>query len=379
MGLDTRTHFCCGTTKTILLPHQDAHHLPPACQHGAECLGIGVPKRACRWTNGLAEVRQNPGIQPVSLRQLPSGPGEVPHLAGIDDCHRQRCRGQSCNQLKLQAAGGLRNHCDGSETDQLVHKLVHTGLIILHAPTSAGGANGDIYLLLGHIDANVGGLLLHVHLPYGIGPALQDTGLVSPGNRSGSNGMSAATLAFPRSPTTNVRPVCRTQGTMLVTEVVHAAQRYNVLWSVAPKQTEPTGVIVVDGVADGLSLACRRTDTVVILFGTSTFRSTVVAGYLARFRRMRVYAAADGAGRESAHILVNAVRRRSSSQLNAYVPAQGKDPAEVAESEPPLAPGRPKERELAVDLMGEGLPMWEACRLAWTTLRYPESDIGGED
>ena len=157
-------------------------------------------------------MRQNLGIEPVSLRQLPNRLGEVPHLAGIDDYHRQGCRGQSCNQSKLQAAGGLRNHRDRPETDQLTHKTVHTGSIIPHAPTLSGGTNGDIYLLLGYIDANVGGLLLHVHLPYGIGPALQDTGLGSPGNRSGSNGMSAATLAFRRPTTTNVRSVCRTQG-----------------------------------------------------------------------------------------------------------------------------------------------------------------------
>ena len=140
-----------------------------------------------------------------------------------------------------------------------------------------------------------------------------------------------------------------------------------------PRPEFATGAIAVEGLADGMSLAARRTDTVVVLFGTSTFTSVVVAQYLAEFRRVHIYRDVDVPGAEAANSLGNNVNlRRATPVVRVFVPVDGKDPAEVAAMEPPLPPGHPDERELAVDLMEEGLPTWEACRLAWTSLRYYE-------
>ena len=144
-----------------------------------------------------------------------------------------------------------------------------------------------------------------------------------------------------------------------------------------PRPGVACGAIVVEGVADGLALASRRPETVICLFGTSTFKSKSIAEYLGNFQRLRIYSDSDGPGVEAAIQLMKSVKIRTGNNCDVMmVPPhkEGMDPASVAETEPPMDQGRDDEREMAVELYQSGLPIWEACRLAWTSLR----DLGYE-
>ena len=115
--------------------YEGAFHLLLAAAHvlhndeGVEAMAFasdwyaGSDRRSYCFT----EVRQHMCIQPVSLRQLPGGLGEVAHLAGIDDCNWQRCRGQSCYQGKFQTACGLRNHACRLEILKLCNQIIDAG------------------------------------------------------------------------------------------------------------------------------------------------------------------------------------------------------------------------------------------------------------
>ena len=63
-----------------------------------ELLGFGVAQRTHGGLDRLSKVGQHGGVPGVGLGQLPSSPGEVPHLARVDDDHRQCLGGQSSHQ-----------------------------------------------------------------------------------------------------------------------------------------------------------------------------------------------------------------------------------------------------------------------------------------
>ena len=58
---------------------------------------VSVAQRAHGRSDCFGEVSQYRRVQSVGLGQLPSGSGEVPHLAGVDDDHRHRLGCQGCD------------------------------------------------------------------------------------------------------------------------------------------------------------------------------------------------------------------------------------------------------------------------------------------
>jgi hypothetical protein len=68
--LDAGTHLRYGPAHPVLLRHRDLSQLPSARPYGPEYLGVGVPQGSYQGPYGLAEVGQDPGVQPVGLGQL---------------------------------------------------------------------------------------------------------------------------------------------------------------------------------------------------------------------------------------------------------------------------------------------------------------------
>ena len=139
-----------------------------------------------------------------------------------------------------------------------------------------------------------------------------------------------------------------------------------------PRPDFAVGVIAVEGLADGLALASRYIDTVIVLFGTSTFKSDAIGMYMSRFREATIWGDFDGPGQEARKVLERrliALAPRSGFDLNVRANVEG-DPAERS-CNWPLSKGTDEERQFAVDLhQKDGLPVWEACRMAWTTTRF---------
>ena len=103
-------------------------------------------------------------IQGVGLGQLTGGPGKVPHLAGVDDDHRQLPGRQSCHKGQFQAARRLHQHHGRSQALQLRYQLPDPRIVMGDLPSVVRGTYCDIQLGLGYIDAYENRFLLHEHL-----------------------------------------------------------------------------------------------------------------------------------------------------------------------------------------------------------------------
>ena len=172
--------------ETVLLRNQHGHHLVPSGSQGVEDLGFGVAQRVHGWSDCFGEVSQYRRVQSVGLGQLTGGPGEVPHLAGVDYDHRHRLGCKGSHERQLQAARSLQQHHDRLEGLQLGDQFTDPCLVMWNFPSVVRGTDGYIHLGLGYIDACVDHFLLYEHLLRIAGPSLHDAGLVGPGNCSGS-------------------------------------------------------------------------------------------------------------------------------------------------------------------------------------------------
>ena len=187
VSLDAGTDGDGGDAKTVLLRDQHGHHLVPAGSQGVERLGLGVPQRARGRSDCFGEVGYDRRVKRVGLGQLPGGPGKVPHLAGVDDDHWQLLGRQSCYKGQFQAARSLQQHHNRFKGLQPGDQLSDPCIVIGNLPSVVRGADGDIHLGLGYINAYVDSFLIHEHLLRITGPSLQDAGLAGPDNCSGSN------------------------------------------------------------------------------------------------------------------------------------------------------------------------------------------------
>ena len=129
---------------------------------------------------------------------------------------------------------------------------------------------------------------------------------------------------------------------------------------------DDSGLIVVEGLADGLALAARRWEAVLVLAGVAPTAGPVF-DYAAQWPRVTVYADNEPNGRRAARLCsaalgahgveVAPVRRSSYKDFAAFAEAGGEPLAD-------LTPSRADITALADDLQGEGLPAWEALRRA---------------
>ena len=133
------------------------------------------------------------------------------------------------------------------------------------------------------------------------------------------------------------------------------------------------GVVVCEGLAYGLALACRRSEPVVVTFGAAGWSSEATAFALGRFASVTLVPSGARSGREAASVLN---RRVQAYGGNRRVPrVRGASDVAVIAGPLPLAdPGRLKaEAEIYENL---ALPRWEANRLAHTTVaRQPRERL----
>jgi hypothetical protein len=107
--------------------------------------------------DGLGEAGDRRRVQPVGLRQPARGAGEGAHLARVDDRHRQAGGGEA----DLHAAGGLEHHQCWRERDEAPDQRRHAPLVVAEAEALAGGAEVDLEVVLGDVDADEHGRLVH--------------------------------------------------------------------------------------------------------------------------------------------------------------------------------------------------------------------------
>ena len=133
------------------------------------------------------------------------------------------------------------------------------------------------------------------------------------------------------------------------------------------------GVVVCEGLASGLALACRRSEPVVVTFGAAGWSSEATAFALGRFAKVMLAPSPARTGREAASILGRRVQVYGGNRRVPHVRGAS-DVAVIAGPLPLADPGRLKaEAEIYENL---ALPRWEAHRLAYTTVaRQPRERL----
>jgi hypothetical protein len=101
------------------------------------------------------------GIQAVGLGQPAHRPREAADLARVDHRDRQAGRGQGRREADLHAAGGLEHDERWLKRDQTLDQRRYLLLAIVDREARAGRAQVYIEPVLGDIDADERGSLVH--------------------------------------------------------------------------------------------------------------------------------------------------------------------------------------------------------------------------
>ena len=123
------------------------------------------------------------------------------------------------------------------------------------------------------------------------------------------------------------------------------------------------GVVVCEGLAYGLALACRRSEPVVVTLGSAGWSSEATAFALGRFANVMLAPSPARTGREAAGALGRRVQVYGGDRRVPHV-RRASDVAMVAGSLTLADPGRFK--EMTQTYANIGLPRWEATRRAYT-------------
>ena len=147
---------------------------------------------------------------------------------------------------------------------------------------------------------------------------------------------------------------------------------------IGPPAPSIDGLIVCEGLADGLALAARRWETVAVTCTTPP-TSGPVFEYAAQWPAVTIHSDRDGTGLESALTLEEGLRAAHVKAAAIVQPCGFKDAAAYTEvgNEPlaDLAAARADVLDLAAEHEAEGLPRWEALRRAALTIA-PAEDAG---
>ena len=141
-----------------------------------------------------------------------------------------------------------------------------------------------------------------------------------------------------------------------------------------PRPDSAVGLILVEGLADALALAARYPETVASVGGVSGLQPDLLAGWLVGWSSVTLYADDDPGGIEGARRLRRGLVRYDMDITVYTLGGLHNDPAAFAEDNPLDSVDLDSAREFAADLEREGLPRWEAARLAMMTVASPVSD-----
>ena len=138
-----------------------------------------------------------------------------------------------------------------------------------------------------------------------------------------------------------------------------------------PRPGSAVGLILVEGLADALALASRYPETVAAVGGVSGMQADRLIDWLAMWASVTLYADDDPDGVASARRLRRMLAHRG-LVISVYTLAGGhNDPGDYAADNPLADVDMDAAREFARDLEQEGLPRWEAARLAMMTVGPP--------
>ena len=129
------------------------------------------------------------------------------------------------------------------------------------------------------------------------------------------------------------------------------------------------GVVVCEGLADGLALACRRREPVVVTFGSAGWSSKATAFALGRFASVMLAPAGSRTGRATAGGLGRRVQAYGGNRRVPYVRG-AHDVTVIAGALPQADPRRFKEMSQIYANIGH--PRWEATRRAYTEVAWPQ-------
>ena len=138
-----------------------------------------------------------------------------------------------------------------------------------------------------------------------------------------------------------------------------------------PRPESALGMNIVEGLADALALASRGPETTAAVGGVSGLQADNLASWLSGWPSVTVYADDDPDGIEGARRLRRLLAHRS-IEISVYtLTGDHNDPGDYAAANPLADVDLTAAREFAQDLEQEGLPRWEAARLAMMTVGPP--------
>ena len=131
-----------------------------------------------------------------------------------------------------------------------------------------------------------------------------------------------------------------------------------------PRPESAVGLEIVEGLADALALASRTPETAAAVGGVSGLQADRLLEWLSRWSNVTVYADDDADGIDSARRF-RRLLAHCGLEVGVYTLTGGhNDPGDYAADNPLDDVDMDAAREFARDLEQEGLPRWEAARLA---------------
>ena len=138
-----------------------------------------------------------------------------------------------------------------------------------------------------------------------------------------------------------------------------------------PRPESAVGLVIVEGLADALALASRGPETAAAVGGVSGLQADRFLDWLSRWSSVTVYADDDPDGIDGARRLRRLLAHRG-LEISVYTLAGNhNDPGDYAADNPLSDVDLDAAREFAQDLEEEGVPRWEAARLAMQTVGPP--------
>ena len=149
----------------------------------------------------------------------------------------------------------------------------------------------------------------------------------------------------------------------------HGVRRGSVAMLGNPQPSESPGLNLAEGAADALALAARLPETAVAVGGVGGMGTDSLGDWLSGWLRVNLYADNDAKGVSVAGRLRRLMVARKVAVRVFTLGSNYKDAADFA-ADNPFDPDVDLDaaRELAADLASEGMPAWEAARLAVQTV-----------
>jgi hypothetical protein len=137
-----------------LLGLEHLHELPPPRHERAERVDRRGRQRPHGRPHRFGKLRQQPGVDPIRLRQLPRAAGKVPRLARVDHDHREPARREGRGHRGFVPPGRLQDHQRRAHGGQPLDELGRPRLVPGHRKRFPARPHVHLHGRLRDIDAN---------------------------------------------------------------------------------------------------------------------------------------------------------------------------------------------------------------------------------